>query len=155
MGSQIAVGIQYELDIKDFNLKAQYLAYNNQPKNAEGESRDYIQMTAYGAPYNTASKASVYSIGIAYTIKIDNSILHSIQLYNDYSYMNKSISTWEDTQMNVLGALFDFNPVYIYTDIGIGKHQPWLGPQWTDALASGDPSNSWEYRFNVNFGYYY
>lgn len=155
VGSQFAFGIQYELDISGFNIKAQFLNYNNQPENAEGESRDIIEMTAYGAPYNTAAKASIYSIGIAYTLNIKKGPLNSIQIYNDYAFMDKAINSWEDTQMNVLGALFDLNPLYIYTDLGMGKHQPWLGPQWTDALTTGDPNNSWEYRFNVNFGYYY
>jgi len=155
VGSQFAFGIQYEFDFKGFNLKAQYLSYNNQPQNADGESRDIIEMTAYGAPYNTAAKASIYTIGIAYTFKIDKGPLNSIQVYNDYAYMDKAISSWEDTQMNVLGALFDLKPLYIYVDLGMGKHQPWLGPQWTDALAAGDPNNSWESRFNINFGYYY
>ena len=155
IGSHFAFGLQYELNFKSFNLKTQYLNYDNRPKNAAGESSDIIEMTAYGAPYNTAAKASIYSIGISYTINLKKGPLNSIQLYNDYSYMDKSVSTWEDTEMNVLGALWDMNPVYIYTDLGLGKHQPWLGPQWTDALASGDPNNSWEYRFNINFGYYF
>ena len=155
VGSHFAFGLQYELDYKNFSLKAQYLNYDNRPENAEGESRDIIEMTAYGAPYNTAAKASIYSIGLAYTFTLNKGPLNTIQVYNNYAYMDKSVRTWNDTQMNVLGALWDMNPVYIYTDLGFGKHQPWLGPQWTDALASGDPDNSWEYRFNINFGYYY
>ena len=155
VGSHFAFGLQYELDLKCLNLKAQYLNYDNKPENAAGESRDFIQMTAYGAPYNTAAKASIYSIGISYTFDITKGPLNSIQVYNDYAYMDKAVDTWEDTQMNILGALLDLNPVYIYVDLGYGKHQPWLGPQWTDALASGNPENSWEYRFNINFGYYF
>lgn len=155
VGSHFAYGLHYELDVKGFNLKAQYLSYDNRPENADGESRDLIEMTAYGAPYNTAAKASIYSIGVSYTFPINKGPLNSIQVYNDYSYMDKAVSSWEDTQMNILGALIDMNPVYIYTDLGLGKHQPWLGPQWTDALTTGDPENSWEYRFNVNFGYYF
>ena len=155
VGSHFAFGLQYELDIKGFNLKAQYLNYDNKPINAQGESRDLIEMTAYGAPYNTAAKASVYSIGVAYTFELNKGPLNTIQLYYDYAYMDKSVAEWEDTQMGVLGALVDLNPVYLYIDLGHGKHQPWLGPQWTDALTTGNPENSWEYRFNINFGYYF
>ena len=155
LGSHFAFGLQYELDFNKLNLKAQYINYNNRPENAPGESRDFIEMTAYGAPYNTAAKASIYTIGIAYTFELKKSFINSIQIYNDYAYMDKAISSWEDTQMNILGALWDMNPVYVYTDIGMGKHQPWIGPQWTDALASGDSNNDWAYRFNINFGYYF
>lgn len=155
MGSHKAIGIHYELDYGAFNLKTQILSYDNQANNGDTENTNSIQMTAYGAPYNTASKASIYSIGLAYTIKVDWGVFTSIQIYNDYSYMNKSVSTWEDTQMNVLGLLISADPVYIYVDYASGLHQPWLGPQWTNALSTGDTSNSWESRFNVNVGFYF
>lgn len=155
VGSQAALGIHYETDINKWNIKAQYLTYNNQPENATGQSRDIIQMTAYGAPYNTAAKASIYSISVAYTQPVKWGPITSLQFYNDYSYMDKSVSTWEDTQMNILGVLVSAKPMYIYVDYGMGKHQPWLGPQWTDALTTGDPENGWEGRFNINFGFYY
>lgn len=155
MGSHLALGAQYELDFKNFNLKAQYIYFDNKPRNASGESRDFVEMTAYGFPYNVTSNANLYSIGLAYTIPINKGPLISLQIYNDYSYMDKVVAGWEDTQMNVLGILWDIQPLYIYTDIGMGKHHPWLGPQYTDALTTGDPLNSWEARFNVNVGYYY
>ncbi|MEM1119214.1 MAG: hypothetical protein AAGJ18_02120 [Bacteroidota bacterium] len=155
VGSQAAMGLQYEMNYQNWNVKAQYLTYDNQPQNATGQSRDFIQMTAYGAPYNTAAKASIYSFSIAYTLPLTWGPITSLQFYNDYSYMDKAVATWEDTQMNVLGMLISANPMFIYVDYAMGKHQPWLGPQWTDALSAGDTSNGWEARFNVNFGYYF
>lgn len=155
VGSHAALGLQYEMDYKKWNVKAQFLTYNNKAENAPGENRDVIEMTAYGAPYNTAAKASIYSFSVAYTIPVEWGPITSLQLYNDYSYMNKAVEEWEDTQMNVLGMLLSANPVYIYVDYALGKHQPWLGPQWTDALTTGDPNNGWEARFNVNIGYYF
>jgi len=155
VGQQFAVAAHYELDYQRWNFKLQAMTYHNQPKNAVGESRDKIEMTAYGFPYQTAAKASLYTIGIAYTLPLSWGPINSIQFYNDYAYMDKSVSAWEDTQMNVLGALISAGPIYIYLDYAMGLHQPWLGPQWEDALTSGDQNNGWEKRFNINFGYYY
>jgi len=98
-GNHVALGIHYEMDFKNFNLKTQFISYNNQPENALGESRDWIQMTAYGFPYNTAAKASLYSIGVAYTMPVKWGPITSIQVYNDYTYMDKAIEAWEDTQI--------------------------------------------------------
>jgi len=112
-------------------------------------------MTAYGFPYNTAAKASIYTVGIAYTVPVEWGPITSLQFYENYAYMNKSVSSWEDTQMNVLGVLISAAPVYIYMDYASGLHQPWLGSQWTEALTTGDPDNSWETRFNINFGFYF
>jgi len=155
VGSQFALGLQYEGDYKNLNIKGQFLTYHNQPKNADGESRDFIEMTAYGFPYRTAAQASIYSVSIAYSIPVSWGPISSLKLYNDYSYMKKAKSEWEDTQMNVSGILVSAKPVYIYFDFAMGKHQPWLGPQWVDALTTGEKNNGWESRFNINFGYYY
>lgn len=155
VGNHKALGLHYELDYNAFNFKVQYLTYENLAKSKMSESPNFIEMTAYGAPYNTAAKASIYSIGLAYTFKVDWGVFTSVQLYNDYSYMDKSIEDWEDTQMNVLGILISADPVYIYVDYASGLHQPWLGPQWSNALTTGDSTNSWESRFNINVGFYF
>ncbi len=155
VGNHVAFGVHYQLASGPWSIKTQAMIYNNSPKNAFGEFEDFIEMTAYGAPYNTASEASIYTFGIAYTVPVKWGMITSLQFYNDYAYMDKKVSSWEDTQMNITGILLSANPVYIYFDFAMGKHQPWLGPQWTDALTTGDPNNSWESRFNINFGYYY
>ena len=155
VGRHAAIGLQYEGDYKNLNIKAQVFTFNNQAKNAEGESRDLIEMTAYGAPYNTAAKGSMYSFSLAYSFSVSWGPITSLQVYNDYTYFDKAVSEWEDTQMNVLGMLISAHPLYVYVDYALGKNQPWLGPQWTDALTVGDKTNGWESRFNINFGYYF
>ena len=155
VGKQFAAAAHYEMSYKNWGIKTQALTYNNQPENAQGERRDIMQMTAFGFPYNTAAKASIYTLGVSYSIPVEWGPITNVQLYNDYAYMDKAIAGWESTQMHVLGALVSANPVYIYIDIARGKHQPWLGPQWTNALVEGDTNNGWETRLNINFGYYY
>ncbi|TMM56852.1 hypothetical protein FEE95_10150 [Maribacter algarum] len=155
VGNHSALGLHYQLDYKRWNLQTQFITYNNKPKNAEGESREFLEQAAYNFPYNTAAKASMYSIGLAYTIPVNRGRFQSIQLYNDYTYMDKSIATWEDTQMNILGALISIKPLYIYVDYASGRNQPWLTPNSTDALTTGDGTGEWHHRLNVNFGLYF
>ena len=155
IGNHSALGLHYQVDYKRWNLQTQFITYDNKPKNAPGESRNFVEKAAYNFPYNTASKANMYSIGLAYNIPVNKGLLQSIQLYNDYTYMDKSITTWEDTQMNVLGALLSIKPLYIYVDYASGRNQPWLTPNPTDALTSGDGTGEWHHRFNINFGLYF
>lgn len=154
-GNHKALGVHYDLIAANWNVKLQYLTYDNKPENALGESRDMIEMTAYGFPYQTAARASIYSIGLAYTVPVSWGPISSLQFYDNYAYMDKAIAEWEDTQMNVLGILVSANPLYFYIDYASGLHQPWLGPQWTNALSTGDGNQSWETRFNINIGYYF
>lgn len=155
VGLQRAVGLHYETTFERWNVQAQFIDYDNRPQNAPGENRDAIEMTAYGFPYQTAARARLYSAGVAYTLPVKWGPVTALQFYDDYSYMDKAVVTWEDTQMNVLGILVSAHPVFIYVDWAAGLHQPWLGPQWADALTTGERSNGWESRFNVNFGYYF
>ena len=155
IGNHAALGLHYELDFKRWNLKTMFLTYDHRPENAPGESRDLLEMAAYNFPYNTAAKASLYSIGLAYTLPFKKGIVQSLRFYNDYSYMDKAVTSWEDTQMNVLGVLLSMKPVYIYVDYASGLNQPWLSPDPTDALTTGTPANGWQSRFNINIGLYY
>lgn len=155
IGTQAALGIHHDMSYKRWNLKSQLTIYENKPKNLEGESNDIIEMTAYGSPYNTAAKATIYSIALAYKIPIKKDILDEVKIYNDYAYMDKFVKSWEDTQMNVTGILLSAKSVYIHFDYALGLQHPWLGPQYSDALSTGDTSNSWESRFNINIGFYY
>lgn len=155
IGNHTALGLHYQLDYKRWNVQTQFITYNNKPKNIAGESRDVIEMAAYNFPYNTAAKANMYSVSLAYTIPINKGLFQSIQLYNDYTYMDKAVASWEDTQMNILGALISIKPLYIYVDYASGRNQPWLTPNATNALTSGDGTGEWNHRFNINFGLYF
>ncbi|QLG43858.1 hypothetical protein [Costertonia aggregata] len=155
MGSHAALGIHYEMDYMRWNLKTQLISYHNRPKNLDGESNDVLEMAAYNFPYNTAARANIYSVGLAYTIPLNKKIIQSVQVYNDYSFMDKAVSTWEDTQMNILGMLISMKHVYIYVDYASGLNQPWLGPDSADALTTGMSDNGWESRFNINIGLYF
>ena len=155
VGSQRALSLHYDGSINNWNFQVQFIDFNNQPENKTGESRDFIEMAAYNFPYNTAAKGRFYSLGVAYTIPFEKGILQSLQIYNDYSYMDKAVSTWEDTQLNTTGVLLTINPLYIYCDYIQGLNHPFLGNQTTDALTTGDPASDWEQRVNINIGYYF
>ncbi len=154
-GNHYAMAAHYELNTKRFGAKAQVAHYNNNPKNKEGETEDVVAMTAYGAPYLVASKATLYTVGLGYSIPVKWGPISNIHVYNDFGYMDKAVDRFNDSFMNVTGAMVTAGNVYTYFDFAAGKDQPWLGPEWTNALASGTDDANWEMRFNINIGYYF
>ena len=50
----------------------------NPDKNA-----DWVEMAAYGANYNVATKADTYIVGLSYNFPINKGILDDITVYND------------------------------------------------------------------------
>lgn len=155
MGSHYAFAGHYEMNTDRLNLKLQVSNYEYDTKNPDDQSNDVIAMTAYGAPYLVASEATSYTLGLAYTVPVEWGPISSLQFYDDFGYMDKKQSAFEDSYMNVTGVLVTAGQVYTYIDLAQGKNQPWIGPVWTDALGTGTPGEDWETRFNINFGYYF
>lgn len=153
VSSHYALALHYELNLKRLNTKAQIATYKYNTKNSTYPN--LIALAAYGAPYLTATEATTYTLGVAYTFPVKWNPISSIQIYNDFGYMDKTIQNFEDSYMNVLGFLATAGNVYTYVDFAAGKNHPWLGPVWTNALASGTPNANWEMRFNINIGYYF
>ncbi len=155
IGNRNAFAVHYEATYNKWNLKAQFTSYNYNPEAPNGESDDMIAMTAYGAPYMVASKATLYTIGLNHTFPVEWGPISSVMVYNDFGYMDKNLDEFEDTMMNDFGFLLTAGSVYTYIDFAAGKNQPWLGKAWTNGLASGNPDADWEMRCNINIGYYF
>jgi hypothetical protein len=155
MGNRYALAAHYELKAGRFGVKAQFSNYKYKPENLDGEPDNIIAMTAYGAPYLIAAEASLYTLGASYSIPLKWGPVSNVIVYNDFGYMNKAESQFENSVMNVTGAMFTAGNIYTYFDLAAGKNQPWLGSEWTNAMASGTPDADWEMRFNINVGYYF
>lgn len=153
-GTHFAFAAHYELYWKKLSLKSQIATYAMYPKNTLGETNSTVEMTAYGAPYIVASKANIYTIGAGYTFPVKWGPIKSIQIYNDFGWLQKWNKSFHDSFQNVTGCMISSGPVYTYIDYALGKHQAWLGPDW-DAFGPGLGSNSWHARFNINVGYYF
>lgn len=157
-GTRYAAAVHYEYQEahSPWNVKLQAMLYRINPEYAAGEDLNFVEMGAYGANYNVATQGEMYTASLAYHLPIETRLLQGITFYNNYSYYNKRVSGFENTHMNVLGALWTAGPMYIYTDAAMGYNQPWLGPEWTNALAFGTPGDTdWHMRFNINMGYYF
>ena len=154
-GDRYAFAIHYDYQTEDWIVKAQALTAGFNPQNAPGESRDVIQMGAFGAPYEVASDFEIYNLGISRIFDIDTKVFKHIELYNDFGYMHKRKKEFTDSFMNVTGVLFSSGPIYCFIDYAAGYNHSWLGGNFIDDFSVGDPDAKWEARFNINIGYYF
>lgn len=153
-GVRFAFALHYVLDWRRWNLKAQVCTYANYPKDAAGEDRSLVSMTAYGASYLVAAKGTVYTLSFSHNFPIHSKWLQSILMYHDFGLLQKWDSRFKNSSQNVSGLLLAMGPVLTYIDYAMGRHHAWLGPDW-DAFGPGTGSNSWHSRFNINIGYYF
>jgi len=137
-------------------------------------------MGAYGfGTYDVAAEASMYLIGLSYSIPVQWGPVSNVLLYNDYTYTQKHNNLeingrqvrFQQTQQNVLGALISAGSVFTYVDFAMGQNHPWITNNFggTD-LGIGRLENinepvsetnlpirnpDWNLRFNINIGYYF
>ena len=154
-GYHYAYAFHYELTSGRINLRAQLAGYGYEPESPPGERRDMVSMTAYGAPYLIAAQAGVYTLCLSYSLPVDMGPVSNLLFYNDFGFLDKKASGFADSFMNVTGMLISAGNVFTYIDAAAGKNHPWLGPEWTNALAGGNTGAEWHLRFNINLGYYF
>jgi hypothetical protein len=154
-GDHYALAVHYEADFKLWNLKTEAMLVSHNPNNAEGVSRELITMAAYGTPYEVASDFNLYTLAVARDVPVSWGPVSNLQFYNDFGYMQKKPTSFEDSFMNVTGVLISAGNLYTYVDYAAGYNHSWLGGNFVNDFAAGNPDAKWEARFNINFGYYF
>ncbi|NBC81982.1 MAG: hypothetical protein GVY19_01245 [Bacteroidetes bacterium] len=164
-GSHWAAAVHATKNWGDLNLLAEYVHYKYDLPEAPGQTPNTVVMGAYDAPYKVATEAQMYLIGMSYTFHTNWGPISSLTIYDNYTYMDKQITGFQDTQQHVIGCLVSAGQLFTYIDFAMGKNHPWLGDygsHWNHALARGAVQNNepveepkWHTRFNINFGYYF
>jgi len=154
-GNHYAFAFHYELDYQEWNIKAQILTYEKNPKNLNNEGEDMVSLVAYNLDYNAAAKATLYTLGIGYSIPVKWKPISDIQIYNDFAYLDKDVNSFEESISNTTGIMLHAGGIYAYIEYINAKNQAWFGPEWTNAFSAGDPNTDWHHRFNINLGYYF
>jgi hypothetical protein len=98
---------------------------------------------------------NMYVAGLSYNWGVDWGPISSLTFYNDYTYFQKGIDGFNDSQQNIIGFMVTAGNVYTYVDIARGKNQPWLTQNFGTGLAQGVNDAEWQTRFNINIGYYF
>ncbi len=153
-GTRWAAALHYTGTYRGFNFQLEGLYYDNRPQNPTGQSRRWLTLGAWDAPYRVARRGAVAVGNIAYKLKLANRVVDSIMFYNDHSFLWKPDDGFDYTQMNVTGVLIAARYVYIYLDAATGRNHPWFSPEYSNALAEGEDDPSWWMWLNLSVGFY-
>ncbi|MFO7962533.1 MAG: hypothetical protein R6U50_01285 [Desulfobacterales bacterium] len=128
---------------------------------------ELVQFGAYDFPTLVAAEAWVPAASLSYRYNTDQlEWLDYILPYVEYSAIIKDNDDFNDSQMFIVGSAWASGGWYIYTDLAfsngndfVGNEAGYGGPAVLDFFSSNrfgaNPTDEWEYRFNVNFGYYF
>lgn len=165
---------------KGWTLAAQLTYYNfdveaNVDRGGNLLSDKVVQLGAYDFPTLVAAEALVPAISLSYSHAPDQiAWLDSVTPYVEYSSIVKSESSFNNSDMVVIGTAFGRGGWFIYADLVFSNGNDFVGNKAgygdTSALVNpgarggsffssnrlgANPTNEWETRFNINFGYYF
>ncbi len=140
---------RYEIDIDD-----------NNPWGTD----TLIPMGAYDFAWPVATKAWIPAVSLSYKYETTQiPWLDYVLPYLEYSSIIKDESDFNDSQMWTLGAAWARGGWYIYSDLVYSNGNYFVGDKGDDYanIYNGvgdfgvDGNDEWNYRFNINLGYYF
>ncbi|MFW6081702.1 MAG: hypothetical protein ACOC7W_07295 [Desulfosalsimonas sp.] len=143
-------------NVDNWTLAAQLTYYDYDIEEGYRLGRDLIQMGAYDFPTAVAAEAMIPAISLSYyheTTQLD--WLDYMIPYVEYSAIVKDKSSFNDSEMVVVGSAWARGGWYIYTDLAFSNGNDFVGGENYDQRFGANPDDEWRYRFNINFGYYF
>ncbi len=153
-GNRWAAALHYNGWYRRFNLQAEALYYQFNPRNPSGQSRDWVTLGAWDAPYRVASRGFIGVANVGYRLPLAIKAFDWVMFYNDHSIMLKPTAGFDRTHMNVTGILLANRFVFLYLDTATGRNHPWFSPEYGTALAEGESDPNWWLWVNVSLGFY-
>jgi len=155
-GDHFAGSIHAVNKFSNWTLAAQLTYYDYDVENADGSSADLVNFGAYDYYTGVAAEAWVPAVSLSYyleTPQID--FLDYVIPYVEYSSIMKEESDFNDSEMWIFGAAWARGGWYIYTDLAYSNGNDFVGDESDWSRFGENLDDEWEYRFNINFGYYF
>lgn len=139
-----------------------YYEYDISADNPWGTD-ELLPMGAYDFAWPVATRAWIPSVALSYFHEATNiDWLDSVTPYIEYSSIMKRADGFNDSEMLIIGAAWARGGWFIYTDFAYSNGNYFVGDRGDDYSrvdGVGDfgvnGNDRWNYRFNINFGYYF
>lgn len=166
-GDHYAGSLHATTSIGNLTIAPQLTYYNyDVDKDQPLGTDELIMFGAFDFPSLVAAEAWVPAISVSYKIETPQlDWLSYVLPYVEYSSVMKEASDFNDSDMFVVGAAWANGGWYIYTDLAFSNGNDFVGNEggygaypgntWASNRMGGNPDDDWQYRGNINFGYYF
>lgn len=143
------------------NVMLQAMRYSNQTKHSATQTyggldpNSFVMLGAFGYPYPVASKGDIYIANVSHDIPGTIGPFTGFKVYNDYSILRKRVGNYKASQQNVTGVSFSAGKWYCYADFMLGKHQPYMSPDFGGLASTSAKYDGFTRRINLQAGYYF
>jgi hypothetical protein len=156
-----AFAVHYKGGYGPVNVMLEAMRYSYHTKHGATQTyggldpNSFVMLGAFGYPYPVASKGDIYIANVSYDIPGSIGPFGNFKLYNDYSILQKRVSSYKDSQQNVTGLSFSSGKWYFYADFMLGKHQPYMTPDFGGLASTQAKYDGFTRRVNLQVGYYF
>lgn len=160
-GERFAVSGHMVNKYKNFTLKTQLTRYEmSVDNNSDGADDALVTMGGFNYGEGVAAKAWLPSASLSYKIETPSiEWLEYVLPYIEYSNIIKDESSFNNSEMIMIGAAWARGNWYIYSDLALANGNYFVGPYTSSDGGTNNfganSGNEREYRFNVNLGYYF
>jgi len=170
-GDMFAASIHGVFKSGNWTLAPQLTYYNYDVAYPDGLGNtidQVVTMGAYDFPTEVAAEAWIPAVSLSYyheTKQIE--WLDYMIPYIEYSSLVKTEESFNDSEMFIVGSAFGRGGWYIYTDLVLSNGNDFIGnrdvsPALDFNTTGGftgqfgeNSDDTWQTRFNINFGYYF
>jgi hypothetical protein len=148
-------------------MQLTYYSYNVEADQPLGTDK-LVQFGAYDFPTIVAAEAYIPAVSLSYKIETPQlDWLDYVLPYVEYSSIMKAESSFNDSTLVTAGAAWASGGWYIYSEVAYSNGNDFVGneagygsppaglPYWASDRFGTNTSNEWEYRVNINLGYYF
>jgi hypothetical protein len=167
-GDHFAASVHAVPKFGNWTLAMQLTAYALDVDAAQPLGTDeLVQFGAYDFPTLVASRAWIPAASISYRIDVPQlTWLDYVLPYVEYSAILKEQDGFNDSELLVVGSAWSSGGWYIYTEWAYSNGNDFVGnkagygapaglPYFTSNRFGANPTDDWEYRVNINLGYYF
>lgn len=156
-GDHVAGSIHAVNKLGNWKLAAQLTYYKYDVESDQPLGTDkLVTFGAYDYTTPVAAEAWLPAVSLSYYLETPQiEWLDYIIPYIEYSSIVKEENDFNDSEMVVLGSAWARGGWYIYTDLAYSNGNDFVGNTSGWSRFGENPDDEWEYRFNINFGYYF
>ena len=150
-GDRFAVAAHLDGSFGSWNVQMQAMHYEFDAADSADENK--IAVSVVGWQYEVASKGQIYNFNLAKTVVTD---FGSIKFYNDFGLLTPDVEdeSYDNSFQNVTGMAIAAGPTYTMVDLIAGKNMTFSTAN-NDHVGLPELGDDWDYRVNINFGYYF
>jgi hypothetical protein len=154
-GTHWQAAAHYKGNYGDWNPELQVARYEYEPENPPGVDDRLVLMGNLTSTRLVAAKGTLVNLNIRRFWDVNWGPFEKFNAYLNYSHQFKDENEFEDSQLVNPGCVFQAGPFWIWVDALFGKNAWYLNDSPENSGPGPGGTDNWEYRFNVNFEWYF